>query len=406
LVVFLKGFFGGKSIKRSRKVHDKPPGRIKDFLVPRALDTGIPTHTRFPACTKAASFTIFAPPMKNIQAFKTLIAQPKKAVIVTHFKPDADALGSSLGLAGFLKRKGHQVQVITPSDYPDFLAWMPGNEEVHAVTWDSAASLKTATDHINKADVIFCLDFSSLARINDLEKIVGAASATKVMIDHHLLPQDFAEFEQWDPEAASTAGLVYELIEQLGETQLIDHNIASCLYAGLMTDTGGFRHNNTRFREFQIASELVSFGASPHEIAKLIYDNNTIERLRLTGFVLSQKLKVLPEYRTAYMTLSHDELKQFGAQTGDTEGLVNYGLSIKGVKLSVLMYDRRDEIKLSFRSLGNFSSNEMARKHFEGGGHKHASGGTTRLSLEDTLQKFLRILPEYKSQLQETEVLI
>lgn len=343
--------------------------------------------------------------MKNIQAFQQLIAQPKKAVIITHFKPDADALGSSLGLAGFLQKKGHQVTVITPSDYPDFLTWMPGNEGVHAVVRDGGASLRTASDHIAKADILFCLDFSCLNRINDLEQVVAKSQAVKVMIDHHLEPEDFAAYEQWDPGAASTAGLVYELIEQLGETHLIDHNIASCLYAGLMTDTGGFRHNNTRYREFQIAAELVSSGAGPHEIAKLIYDNNTLERLRLTGFVLSQKLKVLPEYRTAYMTLSHEELRQFGAQTGDTEGLVNYGLSIKGVKLSVLMYDRKEEIKLSFRSLDNFSVNEMAKKHFEGGGHKYASGGTTKLSLEATLQKFLSILPEYKSQLQE-QVLI
>jgi bifunctional oligoribonuclease and PAP phosphatase NrnA len=344
--------------------------------------------------------------MKDIQAFQSLIAQPKRVVIVTHFKPDADALGSSLGLAGFLTKKGHKVTVITPSDYPDFLAWMPGNETVHAVIKDSGESLRIATDHISKADVIFCLDFSCLNRINDLEHVVGKSSAVKVMVDHHLEPEDFATYEQWDTQAASTAGLVYELIEQLGETHLIDLQIASCLYAGLMTDTGGFRHNNTRHREFQIASELVNFGASPHDIAKLIYDNNTLERLRLTGYVLSQKLKVLPELRTAYMTLSHDELKQFGAQTGDTEGLVNYGLSIKGIKLSVLMYDRGEEIKLSLRSLGNFSANEMARKHFQGGGHKHASGGASRMSLEATLQKFLQILPEYKAQLQEDEVMI
>lgn len=352
------------------------------------------------------AFVIFAPPMKNLQAFQSLIAQPKKAVIITHFKPDADALGSSLGLAGFLKKKGHLVQVITPSDYADFLAWMPGNEEVIPVVNDQGASLKIAADHIAKADILFCLDFSCLNRVNDLEQLVAKAAGTKVMIDHHLEPENFAAYEHWDPNSASTAGLVYDLIEQMGETHLIDLQIASCLYAGLMTDTGGFRHNNTRHREFQIASQLVTMGASPHEIAKLIYDNNTLERLRLTGFVLAQKLKVLPEYRTAYMTLSHEELRQFGAQTGDTEGLVNYGLSIKGIKLSVLMYDRREEIKLSFRSLGNFSVNEMAKKHFEGGGHKYASGGTSRESLEVTLKKFLAILPEYKSQLQEDKILI
>ena len=337
--------------------------------------------------------------MENIQAFKTLISQPKRVVIVTHFKPDADALGSSLGLSGYLKKKGHQVQVITPSDYPDFLAWMPGNNEVHAVTKDSKASLVTAIDYINRSEIIFCLDFSSLNRISDLGEPVRNAPAIKVMIDHHLEPEKFAQFEHWNILSASTTGLIYELIDQLGDSSMIDTDIASCLYAGLMTDTGGFRHNNTRHQEFMIASELVAMGANPHKVAMQVYDANSIERLRLIGFVLSEKLKVLPEYRTAYMTLTADELKKYGAQTGDTEGLVNYGLSIKGVKLSVLMYDRKEEIKLSFRSLGDFSANEIARNHFEGGGHRNASGGTSKTSLEETLTKFLSVLPQYKEKL-------
>ncbi len=339
--------------------------------------------------------------MENISAFKAWLAQPRKVVIVTHFKPDADALGSSLGLARYLRKKGHLVKVITPSDYPDFLAWMPGNETVLAVAKEGKQhpTYQQAVEFLTQAEAIFCLDFSSLKRINDLEEPVRNARAVKVMIDHHLEPEEFATYLQWDVQSASTAGLVCELIEQLGDSTLIDSEIATCLYAGLMTDTGGFRHNNTHQREFGIASRLVAAGASPHEVAKQVYDTNSLERLRLTGFVLSQKLQVLPELRTAYMTLSRDELKTFGAQTGDTEGLVNYGLSIKGVVLSVLMYDRGEEIKLSFRSLGNFSANEMARTHFEGGGHKNASGGTSKLSLADTLQKFLSILPQYKEKL-------
>ncbi len=343
--------------------------------------------------------SIFAPSMKNLPAFKSLISQPKNAVIVTHFKPDADALGSSLGLAGYLRKKGHRVTVITPSDYPEFLAWMPGNEGVIALSKDSKEPEKKATELIAKADIIFCLDFSSLSRINDLGEKVRSSSAVKVLIDHHLEPENFADFEKWDVKAASTCGLVFDLIDELNDKDLIDVDIANCLYAGVMTDTGGFRHNNTTQREFLIASELVGRGASPFLVSKQIYDTNTVERLRLLGYVLSQKLKVLPEYKTAYMTLTSDELKQFGAQTGDTEGLVNYGLSIQGVKLSVLMYDRKEEIKLSLRSLGDFSANEIARKYFEGGGHKNASGGQSKLSLEETLQKFLSILPEYKEKL-------
>ena len=339
--------------------------------------------------------------MENLQAFKAFISRPRKAVIITHFKPDADALGSSLGLAGFLKKKGHKVQVITPSDYPGFLAWMPGNEDVLALSKESNDLEKKAAELIAKANVIFCLDFSGLARINQLGDMVKKSKAKKVLIDHHLDPEKFADFIQWDELSASTSGLVFELIKELDEESQVDEGIANCLYAGLMTDTGGFRHNNTTQKEFLMASELVGMGANPSEVARLIYDNSTVERLRMTGYVLSEKLHVLPEYRTAYMTISSAELKKFGSQTGDTEGLVNYGLSISGIRLAVLMYDRKEEIKLSFRSIGNFSVNEFARKHFEGGGHKNASGGSSRLSLEQTLKKFLALLPEYQEQLNQ-----
>jgi phosphoesterase RecJ-like protein len=291
--------------------------------------------------------------------------------------------------------------VITPSDYPHFLAWMPGNEEVIALSKESKELERKAAELIAKANVIFCLDFSGLSRISDLGDIVKKSKAKKVLIDHHLDPETFADFIQWDALSASTSGLVFELIKELDEESQIDEAIANCLYAGLMTDTGGFRHNNTTQKEFLIASELVGMGANPSEVARLVYDTNSLERLRLTGYVLSQKLQLLPEYRTAYMTITWEELKKFGSQTGDTEGLVNYGLSISGVRLSVLMYDRKEEIKLSFRSIGNFSVNEFARKHFEGGGHKNASGGSSRLTLDQTLQKFLELLPHYKEQLNQ-----
>jgi phosphoesterase RecJ-like protein len=334
--------------------------------------------------------------MQKIEAFKDFLNNPRKVVIITHFKPDADALGSSLGLAGYLKKKGHGVTVITPSDYPDFLNWMPGNSEVVIFQKDRP---KNAEALIAQCDVIFCLDFSSLKRINELGQTVEKSHAKKVLIDHHLEPENFADFEQWDDTAASTAELVFKLIQESGDEELIDANIANCLYAGIMTDTGGFRHPNTTYQVFQIAGALVARGADPSKVSKLIYDTNTLERLRLMGFVLSEKLNVLPQYRTAYITLSAEELKKFGSQTGDTEGLVNYGLSIKGVRLSVLISDRKDAIKLSFRSLGEFSVNEFARKHFDGGGHRNAAGGQTNLSLEQTLKKFLELLPVYKEQL-------
>jgi bifunctional oligoribonuclease and PAP phosphatase NrnA len=334
--------------------------------------------------------------MHNSAQLKQYLNKPRNIVVTTHHKPDADALGSSLGLSGYLKKKGHNVQVITPSDYPNFLSWMPDNEQV--ISYD-----KSKTDQIAKivaaADIIFCLDFSALGRIYDMADMVRHSPAKKVMIDHHLEPEDFAEFVQWDVTAASTAQLIFELISELGDKQVIDTKIASCLYAGLMTDTGGFRHNNTGQKEFLIASELVEMGANPSAISKAVYETNTLERLRLMGFVLQEKLVVLPEFNTAYITITEQELKRFGSQTGDTEGLVNYGLSIQGVKMAVLLYKRKDDVKLSFRSLGNFSVSDLARQHFEGGGHKNAAGGQSALSLEQTLQKFLNLLPHYKQQL-------
>lgn len=334
--------------------------------------------------------------MKNLSALKDYLGHPRKIVIVTHFKPDADALGSSLGLFHYLISCGHRAQVVTPSDYPAFLHWMPGNETVIMDTPEQTTAIDT---WMKQAEIIFCLDFSSLSRINNLGEKVRQSAAYKVLVDHHLEREPFADIECWDPEAASTAGLVYELILALGGRDKINAQAASCLYAGLMTDTGSFRHGNTRREEFLIASDLVALGANPSRISKLIYDNNTVERLRLMGYVLSEKLVVLPEYRTAYITLSREELSRFGSQTGDTEGFVNFGLSIRGIRLSVLIYERANEIKLSFRSVGNFSVNDLARKHFSGGGHRNAAGGSSATTVEDTLQKFLDLLPEYRQEL-------
>jgi phosphoesterase RecJ-like protein len=334
--------------------------------------------------------------MQNLTAFKDQLSQPRKVVILTHFKPDADALGSSLGLARYLKKKGHTVTVITPSDYPDFIAWMPGNDEVVIFQKDKP---ERCAKLVADAEMIFCLDFSSLNRINELGEMVRGAGAKKVLVDHHLEPEHFADFEQWDGTAASTAELVYQLIVALDDQALVDGPMADCLYAGIMTDTGGFRHSNTNHKVFQIASDLVARGANPYKVSKLIYETNSLERLRLMGYVLWEKLQVLPEYKTAYIALTADELKRFGSQTGDTEGLVNFGLSIKGIKLSVIISDRRENIKLSLRSLGDFSVNEMARAHFQGGGHRNAAGGQTNLTLEQTVKKFLDLLPQYKDQL-------
>ena len=334
--------------------------------------------------------------MRNILAFKEFLAVPRKMLVITHYKPDADALGSSLGLAGYLKKKRHTVTVISPSDYPDFLSWMPGNDKVVIFNRDKVGEFERMT---RESELIFCLDFSSLKRINELGELVEKSAAKKVLIDHHLDPEDFADFVQWDTTAASTAELVFALIQELDDDQSIDGDIANCLYAGLMTDTGGFRHSNTTRKVFETAAALVGHGADPTKVSKLIYDTNTLERMRLMGFVLYERLNVIPEYRTAYIALKTEDLKRFSSQTGDTEGLVNFGLSVKGVRLAVLISERKDNIKLSFRSLGNFNVNDFARKHFEGGGHKNAAGGQTNISFDQTVKKFLDLLPVYKNEL-------
>ena len=334
--------------------------------------------------------------MQNVLAFKEILSLPRKVLIVTHFKPDADALGSSLGLAGYLRKRKHIVTVITPSDYPDFLSWMPGNSSVIVFNRDK---IKDFDRIVSESELIFCLDFSSLKRINELGDLVEKSSAKKILVDHHLEPENFAEFVQWDDKAASTAELVYDLIRELDDESHIDKDIANCLYAGLMTDTGGFRHSNTTKKVFETAAALVGHGADPTMVSKLIYDTNTLERMRLMGFVLNEKLNVIPEYRTAYIALRIEDLKKYSSQTGDTEGLVNFGLSVKGVRLAVLISERKENIKLSFRSLGDFSVNDFARKHFNGGGHRNAAGGQTDLTFDETLKKFLDLLPQYKNEL-------
>jgi len=334
--------------------------------------------------------------MQDIKAFKELISTPRKVVITTHHKPDADALGSSLGLSSYLKAKGHQVTVITPTDYPDFLSWMHGNDEVIVY---SEGNQEHSGKLIEEADIIFCLDFSSLHRIDDLGEAVGKSSSVKVLIDHHLEPDNFAQFKFWSTEAAATAELVYELIDELGDRDLITRDIAESLYAGIMTDTGSFKHPNTTVNVFRVCGELIQLGADAAKVAKLIYDNNSIDRIKFIGFALNERLQVNPGLHTAYFAISKEDLKRFNSRTGDTEGLVNYALSIEGIRFAALITEREDAVKMSFRSIGDFSVSEFASRHFNGGGHKNAAGGKSDASLNETLEKFEDLLQEYKEDL-------
>jgi phosphoesterase RecJ-like protein len=335
-------------------------------------------------------------PMSKKDGFKELInGDQKKIVITTHHKPDADALGSSLGLKGYLDKKGHDVVVISPTDYPEFLTWMSGNSDVMIFERKPEAASKL----VQEADIIFCLDFNSLHRVNELGEVIANTQAIKVLIDHHLEPETFADYELWSTEAAATAELVFDLIKQLGDTSLIDKDMAESLYAGIMTDTGSFKHGNTTQHVHYTVAHLIELGADITRVSKLIYDNNSLDRLKFTGFALSERLYIMPEFHVAYFAITAADLKRYNSKTGDTEGLVNYALSVKGIKMAALIIDRTEAIKMSFRSFGNFSVNEFARKHFNGGGHKNAAGGRSEMTLEETVAKFKEAVKNYAEAL-------
>ncbi len=334
--------------------------------------------------------------MEKFEAFKALLNTPKKIIITTHHKPDADALGSSLALCQYLNKKGHDAIVITPSDYPKFLNWMEGNEQVLVFSENTKEQALVLT---RGADIIFCLDFNSLKRINEYGEIVKSSLATKVMIDHHLEPEQFADYQMWDTKAAATAILIFKLIKDLNDENIIDPCIAACLYAGIMTDTGSFKHPNTNQEVHEIVAQLMQIGINTSRIHKQIFDNNSEEKLKFLGFALSEKLVVLKQYHTAYFVINHLELEKYNSQTGDTEGLVNYALSLEGIVMACLIIERSDAVKLSFRSKESFSVNQFARENFEGGGHRNAAGGKSDLNLKDTEAKFLAVLPNYENEL-------
>ncbi|MFQ3575063.1 MAG: bifunctional oligoribonuclease/PAP phosphatase NrnA [Cytophagales bacterium] len=337
--------------------------------------------------------------MREVAKIKEILSSPKKIAIITHHKPDADALGSSIGLSLFLKKLGHQTHVVTPSDYPKFLTWMPENELVLAFSEHSA---KECENTLKNAELIFCLDFNDPKRVNDLEDALTSSKAQKILVDHHLEPVNFADIYYQDSSSAATCELIYEMIDEMGFKNLIDIGIGECLYAGIMTDTGSFRFSSTTYKVHIIIAELLKIGVNNTKVHRLIYDNNTENRLRFLGFSLYNKLEILREFKTAFFCITDDELKQFNSQTGDTEGLVNYALSLEGIVMAVVMIERDDMVKISFRSAGNFSVRDFAFKHFEGGGHKNASGGKSYESLEDTKKKLLNLLPLYKNELNNT----
>lgn len=335
--------------------------------------------------------------MQLISQFYPLLSQPKQIVITMHQKPDGDAMGSTLGLYHFLHNRGHQVTVISPTNWADFLEWLPGIERV--INFEGYR--EKCLGILDKADVLFCLDFNIFHRTKHLASFLAAAKAIKVLIDHHEQP-DEPNFDYGisDTGKSSTCEMVYDFIMEAGGREELTQDIATCLYTGTMTDTGSFRFPSTKASVHRMVAELKETGFDHSQVHNHIYDNFLESRLRFIGFALLNRMEVLYEYNTAIMYIHQTDLQKYHIKTGDTEGLVNYLLTIKGIRFGAIVIDRTEERKWSFRSKGGFDVNQFARNHFEGGGHANASGGRSSDSVEKTVEHFKQVIQEYKNQLQ------
>lgn len=328
--------------------------------------------------------------IQHLSEIKSLLAGKPKIVIVMHRGPDGDAIGSSLGWYHILDNLGISATVIAPDAYPDFLQWLPGNEKVLVYERDTEAAQKA----IDACDVIFCLDFNAPGRMGKLSEVIENAGKTMVVVDHHQEPSDFAQAYYVDDTASSTAEMIYRLALDLGVKSNIGKSAAICLYTGIVTDTGSFRFSSVSPALMRIAADLMETGMDHTQVYRHVFDSNTEERLKLRGYALSEKMKVIKESGVAYISLTQEELVSHKFKKGDTEGLVNYALSIDGINVAAFFAEKDGMIKISLRSKGNFDVNQLSRKHFEGGGHVNAAGGKSDDSMEDTLKRFESIALE------------
>ena len=332
-----------------------------------------------------------------IKSLIEIISGFRKIVIVSHVNPDGDALGSSLALYYYIKKLGADPVVIIPNDYPSFYAWMPGVKDVIVYDKDTVR----ATRIMSEAELFCFLDFNVVSRTGLMHNdLCHFNKIPKILIDHHIgadSTQYVACYSKTD--VSSTSEMVAEVIKYHGFDKYLDDNIATNILVGMITDTGSFSHSIFK-NTFSICGEIISrTKVNYKEIHQNIYDNSTENRLRLLGFLINDRMTILNEYNTAYIYASKSDLEKFNYQIGDTEGVVNYPLSISNVKMSVFITEKQGCIRLSFRSKGDFSVNDLTRKHFDGGGHLNAAGGTLECSLEEAIEKLISILPEYKEEL-------
>ena len=322
---------------------------------------------------------------EDISAIQNLLATPKKIAIIPHRSPDGDAMGSTLALYHFLLKLNHKPVVISPNDFPNFLDWLPSSDTVLIYENDK----ENCTRILNGAQLVFTLDFNALHRTGEMEQVLNKLSVPVIMIDHHQNPDTYATYTYSDTALGSTCEMIYNFISFLDRKQLIDTTIATCIYTGITTDSGSFRFPSTTSTTHKIVAYLIDLGVENSEIHNALFDDSSYNRLQLLGRAL-QNMKIFPEYKTSYTSLTQKELDEFCYEKGDTEGVVNYGLSIKGIHFAAIFIEHRDEniIKISFRSQGKFDVNVFAREHFNGGGHINAAGGKSYESMKATLNKF------------------
>jgi len=326
---------------------------------------------------------------EEIKAFQELLSTPKKVVIIPHRSPDGDAMGSTLGLYHFLKKLNHTAVVIAPNEFPDFLAWLPAADEVRIFEKEK----EQTAELILNADLVCTLDFNAFHRTGEMEHILKKVTAPILMIDHHQKPDDYATYQFSDTAYGSTCEMVYHFITQLGFKSQMDQIIATCIYTGIVTDSGSFRFPSTTSTTHRVVAELIDLGIENGAIHNALFDTNSYDRLQLLGQAL-QNMKLIHDKKTSYITLTQSELDRYHYVKGDTEGIVNYGLSVDGIVFTAIFIEHKEEniIKISFRSQGDFDVNQFARTHFNGGGHINAAGGKSYLSMRETVAKFLDIL--------------
>jgi len=331
-------------------------------------------------------------PEQSIQKAKKIVEQSDKIVIISHVSPDGDALGSSLALYHFFLQIGKSPNVLVPNNFPSFLRWMKGAKDITVAEWQE----NLARELIGAADLIFCLDFNATKRVDQLAPWLEKSSAKKIMIDHHLDPDNFCDLTISHPEISSTSELIFRFICRMGMFDYLDRTCAECIYTGMMTDTGAFSYNSNSPQIYYIISELLQKGIDKDAIYDKVYNNSSEDRVRLQGYVLYEKMKLYKEYKASLISLSHEEQQKFQWKKGDTEGFVNIPLGIEGIVFSIFIREDENMVKISLRSKGDFPVNKFAAEIFNGGGHLNASGGEFYGKLEDAIALFEETLPRYK----------